>query len=183
MLIDIIRRSPAEFGIHSERSNLSDLIVVARREGVLRDVSYWTFRREIARIIGRELDLRDHLSMPDQRQPGAPLGNRNAIKHGAYANAEPSAEERVLIADIEARFLRDFPSSDMDDTQLIRDAAEACLMLNRGLNADCADAAMRADRRFRRAVRVLKAKKPRGGKPQTTPAEWAADLLRRFREG
>ena len=57
------------------------------------------------------------------------------------------------------------------------------MMANRGLNAYSADATMRADRRFRKAVRVLKAKKPRGGKPQTTPAKWAADLLKRFREG
>ena len=35
------------------------------------------------------------------------------------------------------------------------------MMANRELNADSADAAMRADRRFRKAVRVLKAKAAR----------------------
>ena len=123
------------------------------------------------------------MNIPDQKQPGAPPGNRNAVRHGAYVRSGPSTEERALIAGIEARFLRDSPGSGKDDTQLIRAVAEACLTLNRGLSADSADATMRADRRFRKAIKALKTNKPRGGKPQTTPAEWAADLLKRFREG
>ena len=181
-LIAIIRCSPEEFGIQSERWNPADLIVVARNEEVLRDVSHWTIRREIARLTNLDPELRNHVNIPDRKQPGAPLGNRNAIRHGAFVGSEPSAEERALIAGIEARFLRDFPGSGKDDTQLIRAVAEACLTLNRGLSADSADATMRADRRFRKAIKALKARKPRDGKPQTTPAEWAADLLRRFRE-
>lgn len=182
-LIRLIHRSPEEFGIPTQLWDLADLAVVARSEGILPDVSHWTLRREIARLIDLDPKLRGRVNIPDQKQVGAPLGNRNAIGHGAYVNGEPSAEERALIAGIEARFLRDFPGSGKDDTQLIHAVAEACLTLNRGLRADSADATMRADRRFRKAIKAVKAKKPRGGKPQTTPAEWAADLLRRFREG
>lgn len=183
-LVTIIRCSPTEFGIQSERWNPADLIVVARNEEILRDVSYWTIRREIARLINLDPELRSHVNIPDQKRPGAPTGNRNAIRHGAYVSSEPSAEERALIAGIEARFHRDFPGSGKDDTQLIRAVAEACLTLNRGLSADSADATMRADRRFRKAIKALKAKgKHQTDEPKITPAEWAADLLRRFREG
>ena len=182
-LIDIIHRSPEEFGIPTQLWDLANLAVVASSEGVLPDVSHWTVRREIARLINLDPELRCRVNIPDQKQPGAPPWNRNAVRHGAYVSSGPSTEERALIAGIEARFLRDFPGSGKDDTQLIRAVAEACLTLNRGLSADSADATLRADRRFRKAIKALKAKKPRGGKPQTTPAEWAADLLRRFREG
>jgi len=182
-LIAIIRCSPTEFGIQSERWNHADLIVVARNEEVLRAVSYWTIRREIARLINLDPELRCRVNIPDQKQPGAPPGNRNAVRHGAYVSSEPSTEERALIAGIEARFLRDFPESGKDDTQLIRAVAEACLTLNRGLSADSADATMRADHRFRKAIKALKTKgKRQTDEPKITPAEWASDLLRRFRE-
>jgi len=182
-LMDLIQRTPEEFGIPTQRWDLVDLDAVARSERVLPDVSHWTLRREIARLINLDPELRCRVNIPDQRQPGAPPGNRNAVKHGAYVSGEPSADERALIAEIEARFLRDFPGSGKDDTQLIRAAAETCLMLNRGLNADCADAVMRADRRFRKAVKALKTKAERQtDEPKITPAEWASDLLRRFRE-
>ena len=181
-LIGLIHRSPEEFGISAQLWDIANLAVVARSEGVLSDVSHWTLRREIARLINLDPELRGRVNIPDQKQPGAPPGNRNAVRHGAYVSSGPSTEERALIAGIEARFIRDFPGSGKDDTQLIRAVAEACLTLNRGLSADSADATMRADRRFRKAIKALKAKKPRD-KPQTTPAEWAADLLRRFREG
>jgi transposase len=182
-LIGLIQRAPEEFGIPTQLWDIADLGVVAKSEGVLPDVSHWTVRREIARLINLHPKLRNRVSIPDQKQPGAPPGNRNAVRHGAYVSSGPSTEEHALVAGIEARFLRDFPGSGKDDTQLIRAVIEACLTLNRGLSADSADATMRADRRFRKAIKAVKAKKPRGGKPQTTPAEWAADLLRRFREG
>lgn len=182
-LMGIIYRSPEEFGIPAQLWDLTNFAVVARSEGVLPDVSHWTVRREIARLINLDPELRCRVNIPDRKQPGAPPGNCSAVRHGAYVSSEPSAEERAFIANIEARFLCDFPGYGKNDTQLIRAVAEACLTLNRGLSADSADATMRADRRFRKAIKALKAKKPRGGKPQTTPAEWAADLLKRFREG
>lgn len=181
-LIAIIRCSPTEFGIQSARWNLADIAVVAKNEGVLPDVSQWTLRREIVRIINLDPEMRGHVNTPDQKQPGAPLGNRNAVKHGGYAKGKLSPVELALTADIEARFLDDFPGSDEDDVRLIRAAAEACLMLNRALIADCADAAMRADRRFRKAIKALKTKgKHRSDEPRITPAEWVSELLRRYR--
>lgn len=179
-LINIIRRSPTKFGINADQWNLADLAVVARNKGVLPDVSHSTFRREIARLINLDPELRGRVNVADQSRPGAPIGNRNALRHGMYSDSEPSSEELAFINEIEARFLRDFPSSNKDDTRLIHAVAKACMTLNRGLSADSADAAMRASRRFRKAVKALKAKKPRGSKPQTTPAEWAANLLKHF---
>ena len=182
-LIGLIHRSPEEFGIPTQLWDIADLGVVARREGVLPDVSHWTVRREIARLINLDPELRCRVNIPDQKQPGAPHGNRNAVRHGAYVSSGPSTEERALIAGIEARFLRDFPGSSEDDTQLIRAVAEACLTLNRGLSADSADATIRADRRFRKAIKALKNEgKRQTDEPKITPAEWASDLLRRFRE-
>jgi transposase len=178
-LAAMIRRLPAEFGIPAEQWTLADLVVAARNEDVLSDVPHWTLRREIVRLINADPELRSLVDLSDQKQPGAPPGNRNAVRHGAYVNGESSPEELALIADIEASFLRDFPGSDEDDIELIRVAAEACVVMNRALTADCADAAMRADRRFRKAIKALKAKKRRrSDRPQTTPADWAANLLK-----
>ena len=181
-LIDIVHRSPEEFGIPAQRWNIADLATVTWSEGILLNVSQSTIRREVARLIDHNPELRCRVSIPDQKRPGAPFGNRNAVKHGGYLNREPSPEERALTAGIEARFLRDFPMSGKADTRLIHTVAEACLALSRGLNADSPDATMRADRRLRKAIKALKAQKAQRAKPETTPAEWASDLVRRFRE-
>ena len=178
-LIALMRRSPTELGMQAGRWSPADLIVAANNEAILRDVSHSTIRREIARLINLDPELRERVNTPDQKQPGAPLGNRNAFKHGAYADDELSPDEHALVADMEARLKRDFPKSDKDTVSRIRAAAEACLMLNRALNADCMEAAMRADRKFRKAVKGLKTKgKLRSEKPKGTPAEWAANLLK-----
>lgn len=179
-LAALIRRLPAEMGISSQGWSISDLIVVARNQGILCGVSYHTFRREVARVVDLEPDLRDRLLLPNQSRPGAPMGNRNAVKHGAYADDELSADERALVAEMEGRFQRDFTRSDENTVGHIRAAAQTCLLLNRALNAKSMEAVMRADRKFRKAVKALKAeKKPRGDRPQMTREEWMANVLKR----
>ena len=82
----------------------------------------------------------------------------------------------------ETRFRRDFPGAGDDETRLIRAVASACLMLQRALSADCVEAAMRADRRLRKAIQALRAEEQDSSeRGRLTPAEWAADLLWRYR--
>ena len=104
LLIDIIRRSPTEFGINSEHWNLSDLAVVARSEGVLPDVSHWTVRREVARLINLDPELRNRVNIPDQKQPGAPPANpspaRNSRKRETISTMVATERGMALSAEI-----------------------------------------------------------------------------------
>ena len=104
LLIDIIRRSPTEFGINSEHWDLSDLAAVARSEGVLPDVSHWTVRREVARLINLDPELRNRVNIPDQKQPGAPPANpspaRNSRKRETISTMVATERGMALSAEI-----------------------------------------------------------------------------------
>ena len=184
-LIALIRRSPEEFGFSTERWTLADLTAVAKREGVLSAVSYWTLRRELARIIQREPELKERLHLPGQPQPGAPSGNGNALRHGACGRQPRSGDEHALLAEIEAELRRDFPGAGEADAIQIGEAAIAYLQFSRTINADFRETDRRTILRWRKALRELKAaaEKPKtAGASKITPAEWASDLLERYRK-
>ncbi len=176
-LVEIIRRSPAEFGFDGSRYwSLASLAVAARREGALGDASPRALRSEIARIIHFFPELSERLSQAAPQRPGAPRGNANALRHGAYASGL-SADERSLVTEIEGRLRHDFPRASEEG---IHAAAAANVALQRALLHHNVEAAIRADRGLRQAIRALKSagKNCRTG-TEPTPAQWAAKLLRR----
>jgi transposase len=182
-LMDLLRRSPEEFGIISEQWCPAQLATTAKREGVLGKVSAGTLHRELMHITQLAPELEERLVLPDPPRPGAPPGNQNAHRHGAYDRSAPSDEERSVLAELEARFRDDFPGAGRDETMRIRAMASACLMLQRALSADCIEAAVRADRRVRKAFQALKSVAPSPSpRAELTPAEWAADLVARYRQ-
>lgn len=184
-VMTLIRRLPDEFGFSTERWTLAVLAAVAKREGVLGEVSTWTLRRELARIIQLEPALEEQVSLPGQSRPGAPRGNGNALRHGACGRQPRSGAEHALLAEIEADLRRDFPGAGQAGAGLIGEAAIAYLQFCRTITADFREADRRAILRWRKALRALKAaeKKPKAADaPKITPAEWASDLVARYRK-
>lgn len=184
-LIALVRRSPAEFGIDSPCWKPADLAAVAKSEGGLGEISSWTLRRELARIIQLEPSLEGRVSLPGQPRPGAPPENHNALRHGGYGRQPRSGDERALLAEIEAELRRDFPGVGESEAGLIREAAVAFMQFSRTIPADFREADRRTSLRWRKALRALKAeeKKPKAAHAsKITPAEWAADLLERYRK-
>ena len=184
-LMDLLRRSPEEFGFSTERWTLTDLAAVAKREGVLGEVSTWALRRELARIIQLEPALEEQVSLPDQSRPGAPRGNGNALRHGACGRQPRSGDEHALLAEIEADLRRDFPGAGEAGAGLIREAAVAFMQYSQSIPADFREADRRTSLRWRKALRALKEaeKKPKAAHASNiTPAEWASDLLARYRK-
>lgn len=185
-LMDLLRRSPEEFGLAAAACwSPAQLVTIARREGVLGKISAGTLYRELMHITQLAPELEERLVLPDPPRPGAPPGNQNARRHGAYDRSAPSDEERSMLAEIETRFRGDFPGAGREETMRIRAVVSACLMLQRALSADCVEAAVRADRRVRKALQALKSVAPSPGpspKAELTPAEWAADLVARYQQ-
>ena len=186
-LLTLLRRSPEEFGFSTERWTLADLAAVAKREGVLGAVSTWTLRRELARIIQLEPALEERVSLPGQSRPGAPRGNGNALRHGACGRQPRSGDEHALLAEIEADLRCDFPGAGESEVGagLIREAAVAFMQYSRIIPADFREADRRTSLRWRKALRALKVaeKKPKAADAsKITPAEWASDLLERYRQ-
>ena len=184
-LMDLLRHSPEEFGFSTERWTLADLAAVVNREGVLGAVSYWTLRRELARIIQLEPALEAQVSLPDQPRPGAPRGNGNALRHGACGRQPRSGDEHALLAEIEAELRRDYPGAGEAGAGLIREAAVAFMQYCRSDPAGFREADRRASLRWRKALWALKTaeKKPKAaGASKITPAEWASDLVARYRQ-
>jgi transposase len=183
-LIELLRRAPEEFGLAVACWSPAQLATIARREGALGKISATTLHRELMHITQLSPELEARLVLPDPPRPGAPPGNQNARRHGAYVRSAPSDEERGVLVEIEARFRHDFPDAGRDEAMRIRAVANACLMLQRALSADCVEAAVRADRRVRKALQALKSVKPSPGpssRAELTQAEWAADLVARYR--
>lgn len=184
-LMNLIRRSPKEFQSDSPFWNLAHLVVVAKREGVLGDISAGAMRREITCITKLVPELRERLELTDAPRPGAPRGNQNTLRHGAYRRSAPSGDEQAMMAETEARLRQNFPAAGSLEPKLIWAVASACLMLQRALSANCLEAAVRVDRRLRKAIQELKSaeqSRRRSSSAKFAPAQWAANLLRRDRK-
>jgi len=116
---------------------------------------------------------------------GAPKGNTNALKHGAYVKKMLSDEEKVIFEELLASIHRDFDLNESTDLAQASMAAFYyakwhCAVLG---NADAAVG--NYDVLFRKQLECLKttrAQRDSGSGPTTTPAEWAVALLARVKD-
>jgi hypothetical protein len=117
---------------------------------------------------------------------GPPKHNKNAMTHGAYVNKLLDEEEKMLFDEYFQKLNEDFVLNSSSD----RMSAElACLYFVRWIRAvkgGNAEAMYKIDSLLRNQLKDLKATKDkREGDTinlNTTPAEWAANLLERVRK-
>lgn len=121
-------------------------------------------------------------SAEGQKRVGAPDGNLNPMKHGIFANKCLDEEERVLFREVIDRLYQDFEFNRSSDFIQLEFIAINTVKYMRAIQDGNTDAAQKLDFMIRAHMRDLKATKlaregdqPRG--QQTTPADWAADLL------
>ncbi len=116
---------------------------------------------------------------------GAPKGNTNALKHGAYVKKMLTDEEKAIFEELLAAIHKDFDLNESTDLAQASMAAFYyakwhCAVLG---NADAAVG--NYDVLFRKQLECLKttrAQRDSGSGPTTTPAEWAVALLARVKD-
>ena len=125
-------------------------------------------------------------AVPPKRM-GPPLGHTNAMKHGIFANKCLDEEERVLFQEVIERLYQDFEFNRSSDYIQLEFIAINTVKYMRAIAEGNLDAAQKLDGMIRAHLKDLKTTKlaregdqPTG--PQTTPADWAADLLRKSDE-
>jgi len=122
---------------------------------------------------------------PVQTGRGAPCGNTNRLKHGAYANRFLSDEEQEVFRKLVGKLRDDFAFNASSDFIQVELAAIYFLKIGRALGEDNIEAAHKLDQMLRGHLKDLKATKlsrsaSDSTEPATTPAEWATALLERF---
>jgi hypothetical protein len=122
-----------------------------------------------------------------ERRIGPPLNHLNAMKHGIFANKCLDEEERVLFQEVIGRLYQDFEFNRSSDFIQIEFIAINTVKYMRSIQEGNMDAAQKLDGMIRAHMKDLKATKitreadqPKG--PQTTPADWAAELLKKSGE-
>jgi len=117
--------------------------------------------------------------------PGAPLGNRNSLVHGIYADRFMSAEERPLFEIIIRQLYQDLVFNKSSDFMQVELVAVYFLKLGRAYEIGDWEAAEKLDRMIRCHLKDLKATKiarerDTAHRPETTPAEWATALVEKL---
>ena len=116
---------------------------------------------------------------------GGVKGNLNAMIHGAYVTRVLNAEEQEIHALFVTQLHRDFELNDSSDEISAQMAAMAFVQYVRALKGGDAKSADILDGMVLRHLKSLKATKitrEGDGKEQTTtPAQWAAELLKEVR--
>lgn len=121
------------------------------------------------------------------RRPGAQPGNKNALRHGIYADRFLTPEEKVIFDAIIEQLQDDFVFNKSSDFLQVELVGVYFVKLGRAQEAGDHDAAEKLDRMIRCHLKDLKTTKitregtePKG--PETTPAEWATALLEKLAE-
>ncbi|MHB9038368.1 MAG: helix-turn-helix domain-containing protein [Armatimonadota bacterium] len=183
-VVELISRAPQDFGTTKDEWTLPDLIDVVVRESIIQNVSLHTIRRKIRRCLEEHPGLCERVRFRAQDRPGAPASNQNAVKHGAYSDLELSADEESRVAELTKRLLDDFPQKDEVGMKLVQTITEYFIRIERTNDKIGADAMKRLNGKLQRALKKLKTR-GLGGSPserEITPAEWASDLLERYRK-
>ena len=117
---------------------------------------------------------------------GAPKGNLNAMIHGAYVKRVLNAEEQEIHKLFITQLRHDFELNDSSDEISAQMAAMAFVQYVRALKGGDAKSADILDGMVLRHLKSLKATKitreADGKELTTTPAQWAAELLKEVRK-
>lgn len=119
-----------------------------------------------------------------KRGPGAPEGNLNPMRHGIFANRCLDEEERTLFREVIDSLYQDFEFNRSSDFIQIEFIGINTVKYMRAVAEGNMDAAQKLDSMIRANMKDVKMTKiaregdqPKG--PQTTPADWASDLLKK----
>jgi len=127
------------------------------------------------------------LSTGPKTAEGKARSASNALKHGAYAARILNGDEQTLFRDVLDQIHEDFSLNDSSDQVAAQSLALAYVQFLRAMEAGDTQATESYNRMVRGHLRDLKATRERregvDSTPNTTPAEWAAALLERFRKG
>jgi len=126
-------------------------------------------------------------SSTPRRQPGGQAGNQNARKHGAYAQHFVTDKEREIFNDLRTQLAKDFKKESGADTLELDMVCLMALRHGAALEKGEIDIAVKLDAAVRNHLVALKAnrasrKKEQEDKPQTTSAEWMANLVEKVRQ-
>jgi uncharacterized protein YjcR len=117
---------------------------------------------------------------------GPPENNKNAMTYGAYVNKVLDDDELVVFREFYNLLHQDFILNKSSDRMSAELACIYFVKLNRAINSGNAEAIYKMDLLVRNQLKDLKATKDkREGEAsglQTTPAEWAASLLEKYRK-
>lgn len=122
--------------------------------------------------------------------PGCPpekaKGNKNAMTYGAYVNKVLDDEEQVVFQEFYTLLHKDFILNKSSDRMSAELACIYFVKLTRAITSANAESIYKMDLLVRNQLKDLKATKDkREGEAsglQTTPAEWAANLLEEYRK-
>ena len=117
---------------------------------------------------------------------GAPAGNQNALKHGAYVRKMLTDEEKEVFDVLLAGIRQDFDLNESTDQAQASMAAFYYAKWHCAVLGNAEAAVGNYDVLFRKQIECLKATRAQrdtGGGPQTTPAEWAVALLASVKQG
>jgi len=119
-----------------------------------------------------------------KRGPGAPVGNLNPMRHGIFANRCLDDEERALFREVIDSLYQDFTFNRSSDFIQIEFIGINTVKYMRAVAEGNMDAAQKLDAMIRANMKDVKMTKiaREGDQPkaqQTTPADWAADLLKK----
>jgi hypothetical protein len=117
---------------------------------------------------------------------GFPSGNKAAVKHGAYATVFVTREERDQFLALRQEIAREFKKETGPDTAMLDAAALLFMRHGRAVIAGEQDLANKTMASILAMLDRLKATRAsrEGDRPayETTPAEWASELLAGSRE-
>jgi len=127
------------------------------------------------------------VARPARTGRGAPSGNTNRLKHGAYANRFLSLEEQEVFHELVGNLREDFAFNASSDFIQVELAGIYFLKIGRAVGDDNIEAAHKLDQMLRGHLKDLRATRfsrdtSQAREPATTPAEWATALLERFAE-
>lgn len=118
------------------------------------------------------------------RNRGGQAGNLNPMRHGIFANRCLDEEERVLFREVIDSLYQDFEFNRSSDFIQIEFIGINTVKYMRAVAEGNMDAAQKLDGMIRANMKDVKMTKiaregdqPKG--PQSTPADWAADLLKK----
>ncbi|MFQ5647522.1 MAG: hypothetical protein ACE5GM_11380 [bacterium] len=117
---------------------------------------------------------------------GAPKGSKNALKYGTFSNDLQNEEEKEIYLRFYEALREDFQLNDSSDVMAGEMACMFYIRLKRAIDNNDQDNIPVMESLIRNQLKDLKATKDRREgeiiSVKTTPAEWAANLLAKYRE-